>query len=90
MRDSRRLPCGTGGGRCRGSAHVTSGATTNKSAADLFDDIKLTKRESPRPRDRVTGAAVLPSFRLEQPQYPLGAVRRPHRDDPPVAFAQCL
>jgi hypothetical protein len=26
----------SGGGRCCGSFHVTSGATTDKSAADLF------------------------------------------------------
>jgi hypothetical protein len=35
-------------------------------------------------------AAVPRSFRLEQSQCPLRAVRRPHRDDPPVSFAQCL
>jgi DNA invertase Pin-like site-specific DNA recombinase len=84
------LPCGSGGGRCRGNLHVTSSATTGKSAADLFGDAKLATSEGPRPGDRVTRAAVLRSFGLEQPQHPLCAIRCPHRDDPSVDFAQRL
>ena len=34
--DRRSLPCGPGGGCCRGCTHVTSGATTDEAAADLL------------------------------------------------------
>jgi hypothetical protein len=77
--------CGSGG-----SAHVTSGAATDEPPADLLGDIKLATSEGPRPVDCLAGAAILWSFRLEQPQHSLGAVGRPRRDDPPVAFAQRL
>ncbi len=36
------------------------------------------------------GAAIRRSLRLEQSQHPLRSVRRPHRDYPPVNFAQRL
>lgn len=90
MGNSRGLPRGSGGCRCYGSVHVTSGAATDKSATDLLGDIKLTASEGSCPGDRVTGPAILWSFRLEQPQHPLCAVRCPHRDDPPIDFAQRL
>jgi hypothetical protein len=80
----------SGGGRRCGSLHVTSGAGRGKSAADLFGDAKLATSKGPRPGDRVTGAAIPRNFRLEQSQHPFGAIGRPHRDDPPVSFAQRL
>ena len=87
--DRRSLPCGPGGGCCRGCTHVTSGATTDEAAADLLGHDVATSKGS-RPRDRVPGAAILGSFGLEQPQHPLRAVCCPDRDDPPIAFAQRL
>jgi hypothetical protein len=77
--------CGSGG-----SAHVTSGAATDEPPADLLGDVKLATSEGPRSGDCRARAAILWSFRLEQPQHSLSAVRRPRRDDPPVAFAQRL
>ncbi len=49
-------PRGSGGCRCCGSGHVTSGAATDKSAADLLGDIKLATSEGSRPGDRGHGA----------------------------------
>jgi len=90
MGNGRGLPRGSGGCRGGGSPHVTSSATTDEPPADLLGDIKLATGEGSRPGDCVPGAAILWSFRLEQPQHPLGAVRRPRRDGPPVALAQRL
>jgi hypothetical protein len=90
MRDACGLPRGSGGGRCCGSLHVTGGASSDKSAADLFGDAQLATSEGPRPGDRLTRAAIPRSFRFEQSQHPLRAVRPPHRDGPPVSFAQRL
>ena len=78
-----------GGRRCR-SLNGASGATSDESAADQFGDAELATSESPCPQDRVTGPAIVRSFGLEQPQHPLCTVRRPHRDDPPIGFAQRL
>ena len=52
-------------------------------------DAKLATSKA-RNRAMASGAAIPRSFRLEQSQHPLRAVRRPHRHDPPVSFAQCL
>lgn len=90
MENRRGLPRGSGGCCCCGSVHVLSGAATDKSAADLLGDIKLATSEGSCPGDRVTGPAILWSFRLEQAQHPLCAVCCPHRDDPPIGFAQRL
>lgn len=72
--------------RC-GSLHVTSSASSDKTAADLFGNAKLATSKGPRPGDRVAGAAIPWSFGLEQPQNPFCAVRRPRCDDAPVSFA---
>jgi hypothetical protein len=88
--DGRGLPRGSGGRGSGGSVHLTSGAATDEPPADLFGDMELATSERPRPGDCVPGAAVLWSFRLEQAQHALSAVRRPRRDHPPVAFAQRL
>ena len=90
MGNARSLPRGTSGGRCGGSSHVTSGAISNKSAADLLGDVKLATSEGPRPCDCLTRAGIARSFRLEQPQHALRAVCCPRRDDPPVGLAQRL
>ncbi len=90
MGNGSGLSRGSGGCDSGGSPHVTSGAATDEPAADLLGDIKLATSEGSRPGDCVPGAAILWSLRLEQRQHPLGAVRRPRRDDPPVAFAQRL
>jgi hypothetical protein len=90
MGNRRRLPGGSGGCRRGRSPHVTSGAATDEPPADLLHDIKLPTSEGARPANRLPGAAILWSFRLEHPQHPLSAVRRPRRDDPPVALAQRL
>jgi hypothetical protein len=87
MGNSGGLTGRSGGGRCYGGFHVTSGAASDKSAADLFGDAKLATSEGPRPGDRVAGAAIPWSFRLEQPQDAFRAVRRPRCDDAPVRFA---
>ena len=88
--NARGLPSGTSGRRCCGSSHVTSGAIADESTADLLGDVKLATSEGPRPGDCLTRAGVARSFRLEQGQHALCAVRRPDRDDPPVCFAQRL
>ena len=87
MGNSGCLAGRSGGGRRCGSFHVTSGPTSDKSAADLFGDAKLATSERTRPGDRVAGAAISWSFRLEQRQGPFCAVCRPCCDDAPVSFA---
>jgi hypothetical protein len=87
MENSGGLAGRSGGGRRCRTLHVTSGATSNKSAADLFRDAKLATSEGTRPGDRLAGTAIPWSFRLEQPQDPFRAVRRPRCDDAPVSFA---
>jgi hypothetical protein len=87
MGNSGGLAGRSGGRRRCGSFHVTSSATSDKPAADLFDNAKLATSEGPRPGDRVAGAAIPWSFGLEQPQNPFRAVRFPRRDDAPVGFA---
>jgi hypothetical protein len=62
---------------------------SDETAAGL-SDAKLATGKGPKPGDGITGAAIPRSFRLEQSQHPLRAVRRPHRDDPPISFAQRL
>jgi hypothetical protein len=89
VRDACGLPCCSGGSR-RGSAHVTSGASSNEATADLLCDAKLATRKRPCPCDGIARAAVLRSLRLKQSPHPLRAVRRPSCDNPPVSFAQRL
>ena len=84
------LPRRSGGCDSGGSPHVTSGAAADEPSADLLGDIKLATSEGSRPGDCVPGSPILRRLRLEQPQHPLSAVRRPRRDDPSVAQAQCL
>ena len=88
--DGRGLSRGSGGCGSGGSRHVTRGAATDEAPADLLGDIALAPSEGSRPRDRVPRAAILWTFRFEQPQHPLGAVRRPRGNGAPVAFAQRL
>jgi hypothetical protein len=90
MGNSGGLPCGSGGGRCCGSPHVTSSAATDEPPADLVGDGKLATSEGSSPGDGVPGAPIAPRFRLEQRQHALCAGRCPRREDPPVAFAQRL
>ena len=87
--DACGLPSRSGGGHRRGSAHLTSGGMSDKPAAGLTD-AELAIREGPQPGDGISRTAIPRSLRLEQSQHPLRAVRRPHRDDPAVSFAQCL
>ena len=90
MSNGRGLPRGPGVSGSGGSRHVARGAATDEPPADLPGDLELATSEGSRPGDRVPGAAVVWSFRLERPQHPLRAVRRPPGDNPPVAFAQRL
>ena len=62
---------------------------SDETAAGLLD-AELATSKGPQPGDGITGAVILWSFCLEQSQHPLRTVRRPHGDDPPVSFAQCL
>ena len=89
VRDACGLPGRSGGGHRRGSAHLTSGGVSDDTSPRL-SDAKLATSKGPQPGESITGAAIPRSFRLEQSQHPLRAVRRPHRDDPPVSFAQRL
>jgi hypothetical protein len=83
--------CGLSGrssGRDRGrNLHLARWDATNESAADPLCDVELTARESPRPGDQITRAAIPWSYRLEDSQHVLRAIRRPRRDGPPVGFA---
>jgi hypothetical protein len=88
--NGRGLPRGSGGCRSGGRPHVTSGAATTEPSADLLGDIKLATSKGSRPLDCVPRAPILWSCRLEQAEHPPSAVRRPRRDDPPIAFAQRL
>lgn len=65
MGDGCGLSRRAGGSRCRGSAHLTSGRTVDKPAADRFRDAKLPTSEGPRPGDRGARAAVSRSLRLK-------------------------
>jgi hypothetical protein len=87
VRDGGGLAGRSGGGRRCGSSRLTRGVEGDESAADLVGDAELAASEGPRPGDRVTGAAVAGSFRLEDSQHPFRAIRRPHSDDPPIGFA---
>ncbi len=78
-----------GGHRC-GSAHLTSGATADEPSADLLCDAQLATGKGAGPGDGITGTGIPRSFRFEQSQHVLGAVRRPPSDDSPVGFTQCL
>ena len=90
MSDTRSLPRRLGGRHRRGAAHFTSGGIPDETAADQVCDAKLTTSKGPSPRDRITGASIPASLRLEQAQHPLRATRRPQRNNPPVGFAQRL
>ena len=90
MGNSRGLPCGSGGGRCCGSPHVTSSAATDEPPADFVGDGKLATSEGSCPGDGVPGAPIARRFRLEQSEHPLCAIRRPRCDDPPIGLAQRL
>jgi hypothetical protein len=90
MGDARGLSGGPGCGRGGGNLRVTSGASANKSAPDLFSDTNVAISEGSRPSDCVPRAAIIGSFRLEQFQHPLRTVGCPRRDHPPVGFAECL
>ena len=89
MRDACGLPGGSGGRHRCGSAHLTSRGMSDETAAGL-SDAKLATGKGPQPGEGITGAAIPRSFLLEQSQHPLRAVRRPHRNDPAVSFAQRL
>jgi hypothetical protein len=88
--NGRGLARGSGGCGSGGIPHLARGSATDEPATDLLGDIELATSEDSRPGDCFPRAAILWSLRLEQPQHPLGAVRRPRRDDPPVTFAQRL
>lgn len=90
VRNGCGLPCCSCRGDGRERPHVTSGTTTPEPTPDLVGNLQLTTRESPRASDCVTRTAVLWSLRLKQPEHGLGAVRRPHRNDPTVSQAQRL
>jgi hypothetical protein len=83
-------PGGPGGSHRCGSAHVTSGSAADETPTDLPGDAQLATGKRACPGDGVAGAAVPRSFGLEQSEHSLRAIRRPHRDDPPVGFAQRL
>jgi hypothetical protein len=89
VRDACGLP-GRSGRRCGRRTDVTSCAIGEEAAADLRCDAKFAAGKRAGPGDGVAGAAIARSFKLEQSQHPLSAVRRPARDDPPVSFAQRL
>jgi hypothetical protein len=88
MGDACGLPCSSGGGRSD-VAYLTGGGMS-ETVADSSCDVELATSKGAGPGDGITRAAIPRSFGLEQSQRPLRAVRRPHRDDPPVSFAQCL
>jgi hypothetical protein len=67
-----------------------SRAMSNETVADLICDLKFATSERAGPRNGITRTGIPRGFRLEQSQHPLRAVRRPHRDDPPVSFGQRL
>ncbi len=90
MRDGSSLPGCPGGSDGSWTAHITSCATSDEAAADLFGDIKLATRKCTRPGDRLPRAAVVWSFGLEQRQDSFRAVCCPPGDNPTLGFAQCL
>ncbi len=90
VRDGRGVSSRSGGGRGRGGTHLAGGSSIYKATADPLRDAKLATGESAGPGDCITRPAIPRGFRLEQSEYPLRAVRRPSRDDPPVSFAQRL
>ena len=84
------LPGCLGGSGRRRSGNLTRGGASEEATPDLVRDIELATGKSPRPGDGIAGTAITWSFRFEQPQHALRAVRRPPGDDPPVSLAQCL
>jgi hypothetical protein len=90
MRNGNGLARRSRGGRRRRRVHVTSGATSKKSATDSFGDAQLATCEGARPRDRITRTGIPWRVCLEQSQHPLRAIRGPRCDDPPVGLAQRL
>lgn len=90
VRDGGGLPGRScGGNRCR-RADIAGSGTADETAADLPRNAKLATGKGACSGDRITGAGIPRSFRLEQSQHPLSAVRRPPSDDPPLGFAQRL
>jgi hypothetical protein len=90
VRDRRGLSCRLGGrGGCTG-AHLTCGAALGEPAADLVCDVKLASSEGPGSRDGIARAGIAWSFRLEQPEHSLRAVRRPYSNDSSFGFTQGL
>jgi hypothetical protein len=77
-------------GSCRRSAHLSGSALTGEAAPDLLGDVELAAGEGACPRDGIPRAQIAGSFRLEDLEHPVCAIRRPCRDDPAVGFAERL
>jgi hypothetical protein len=87
MRNACSLPRRFSGCHGAGAAHLTSRGIPDEAAADLAGYAKLTTSEGPGSSNGFTWAGIPGSLRFEQSQRPLRAIRRPHRDNPPVSFA---
>ncbi len=75
---------------CDGGGHIPRGAAGHEPSTDLADGSEFAATEGTGPRDGVSRAVVVRSFLLEQAQYSLGTVRRPHRDKAPIGFTESL
>jgi hypothetical protein len=88
--DTRGLRgCPDGSHSSRGG-HVARGTAGDETPADFFCGTELAARKRSGSSDRISWAIVSRSFRFEQTQYAIGAVRRPHRDNATIGFAQSL
>ena len=81
--------CFRGSRRWR-SGSLACGGASGEATPDFSCDIELAAGKGLRSSDGIAGTRITRSFRFEQPQNALCAVRRPPGDDPPVGLAQCL
>ena len=90
MGNTRGLRGRTGGRHSGGGGHVARRATSDESPANLFSGTNLAATESARSSDRISWTIIFRSLCFEQTQDSTGAVRRPHRNNATIGFAQGL
>jgi hypothetical protein len=81
---------GAGGRYSGGGGHIARRTASDESTANLFSGTELAAAESARSSDRVSWTIIVRSLCFEQAEDSVGAVRRPHRNNATIGFAQSL
>ena len=90
VRDTGSLCGGSGRGDRGWAGDHAGGAAGDEAVADLPCSCQFAAAERPGPGDRFGRPPIRWRFALEQGQHPLGAVRGPQRDCPPIGLAERL